>query len=406
MPVIGRLTGSVKHYDWGGDSYIPSLLDISNNEGEPFAEYWMGVHPQADCKIQLTDRESHLLRDYVMANPVATLGDRVQKRFGNIPYLFKVLDVKDMLSIQVHPSKKEAERDFAKENKAGIPLDSPSRNYKDDNHKPELMVAMGEFWLLHGFKPEEALKKTLTSVPELKFLWSIFQKEGYEGLYSLVMEMLQDEVNKRLQPLLDRIIPLYTGGKLNKSTADYWAAKAALTFSQPGKQDRGIFSVYLFNLVKLNRGEAVFQDAGVPHAYLEGQNVEIMASSDNVLRGGLTTKHIDVKELLKHIKCVATHPNILKGEKRDAEKVYKTSAPDFELSCFEMEKDTNVTFTPVTAEILLVVEGVIDTLSHDTIIILQKGSPTAIVFPGQSIMLKAMRKSLLFRASVPAVTGK
>lgn len=403
MPMIGRLTGTVKHYDWGGTSYIPSLLNIPNNEGKPFAEYWMGVHPQADCTVQLTDGTNYLLRDKILSNPAVMLGETVYKKFGNLPYLFKVLDVKDMLSIQAHPSKAAAQADFARENKAGIPLDSPQRNYKDDNHKPELMVAMGEFWLLHGFKPETEIKKIVKAVPELEFLLPVFEASGYKGLYSTVMELPQEEVSSRLQPLLARIIPLYKKDKLDKSTADYWAAKAALTFSQ---QDRGIFSVYLFNLVRLDRGEAIFQDAGVPHAYLEGQNVEIMASSDNVLRGGLTTKHIDVKELLKHVKCEATYPNILKGEKRGQETVYKTPAPDFELSSFELQKSTSVSFTPACAEILLLAEGVVDVLSKDTIIILQAGAPSAIAFPGEPILLKGMRNSLLFRASVPVASRK
>lgn len=404
--MIGRLTGSVKHYDWGGAAYIPSLLNLPNKEEKPFAEYWMGVHPQADCIVQLDDGTSYLLRDKIQANPAAMLGEVVQKRFGNLPYLFKVLDVKDMLSIQVHPSKAEAIIDFARENKAGVPLDSPQRNYKDNNHKPELMVAMGDFWLLHGFKPEKEMKDTLKAVPELEFLLPVFEESGYKGLYSSVMEMPQEEVNARLQPLLDRVIPLYKEGKLDRANADHWAAKAALTFSQAGRQDRGIFSVYLFNLVHVNKGEAIFQDAGVPHAYLEGQNVEIMASSDNVLRGGLTTKHIDVKELLRHVKCEATHPNILKGEKRDKERVYRTPAPDFELSSFEIEKGTSVAFTPHTAEILLLVEGLVDVMTHETILVIQKGSPSAIVFPGQPILLKAVEKSLVFRASVPVSMGK
>jgi mannose-6-phosphate isomerase len=401
MPGIGRLTGTVKHYDWGGTDYIPTLLNISNAEEKPFAEYWMGVHPQADCTVQLMDGSNYLLRDKILSNPATMLGEAVYKKFGNLPYLFKVLDVRDMLSIQVHPSKAKAEEDFARETKAGIPLNSPQRNYKDDNHKPELMVAMGEFWLLHGFKPEKEMKKTLKAVPELQFLLPAFEQSGYKALYTTVMEMPQDEVNTRLQPLLNRIIPLYKKSELDRSDADYWAAKAALTFSQAGRQDRGIFSVYLFNLVKLEKGEAIFQDAGIPHAYLEGRNVEIMASSDNVLRGGLTTKHIDVKELLKHVKCEATNPAILKGEKRGNETVYTTPAPDFELSSFELQKSGSVTFTPNTAEILLLAEGAVNVMCQDTIIILQTGSPSAIAFPGQQVLLKGIQDSLLFRASVP-----
>jgi mannose-6-phosphate isomerase len=216
------------------------------------------------------------------------------------------------------------------------------------------------------------------------------------------MEMPQQEVNTQLQPLLDRILPLYRDGKLKRSQADYWAAKAALSFSQPGQTDRGIYSVYLFNLVELHRGEAIFQDAGVPHAYLEGQNVEIMASSDNVLRGGLTTKHVDVAELLKHVKCEATHPKVFKGEKNGARVIYKTPAPDFELSSFILHDADSVSFIPSTAEILLLVDGKVEITNNDKKVILKKGQPSAIVLPGNEVRLMATEPSWLFKAGVPA----
>ncbi len=135
-----------------------------------------------------------------------------------------------MLSIQVHPSKADAVKDFAAENVKGVSLNSPQRNYKDDNHKPELMVAMGDFWLLHGFKPEKEMKETLKTVPELTSLLPVFEQSGYKGLYKKVMELPQEEVNAQLQPLLDRIIPLYNEGKLKRSQADYWAAKGSIDF--------------------------------------------------------------------------------------------------------------------------------------------------------------------------------
>ena len=401
MDVIGQLTGTVKHYDWGGTSFIPSLLNIPNEENKPFAEYWMGVHPQADCEVTSPDGSTHLLRDYFLTASPTALGDDVASRFGTMPYLLKALDVKDMLSIQVHPSKADAVKDFIDESEKGIPLNSPQRNYKDDNHKPELMVAMGDFWLLHGFKPEKELKEMLKAVPELKSLLPVFEQSGYKGLYKKVMELPQEEVNTQLQPLLDRIIPLYKEGKLKKSEADYWAAKGALTFSQPGKTDKGIFSVYLFNLVELRRGEAVFQDAGVPHAYLEGRNVEIMASSDNVLRGGLTNKHIDVPELLKHTKCEATHPHILKGEKNGKEIIYKTPAPDFELSSFILHDSDTVSVTPFTAEILLLIDGAVEITNKERKVVLKKGQPSAIILPGNEIHIHATEPAWLFKASVP-----
>lgn len=401
MYFIAQLTGTVKHYDWGGYSFIPSLLKLPNDKKLPFAEYWLGVHPQAECKVILPDGNVRLLRDYFTTDSPTAMGEYVARHFETMPYLLKALDVKDMLSIQVHPTKADAERDYKEEMLKGIPLDSPLRNYKDDNHKPELMVAMGDFWLLHGFKPEDELIKTLKTVTELNPLLPLFEQSGYKGLYKAIMEMPQEKVNAQLQPLLDRIIPLYKEGKLNKSQVDYWAAKGALSFSQPGRLDRGIFSVYLFNLVELKRGEAIFQDAGVPHAYLEGQNVEIMASSDNVLRGGLTNKHIDVPELLKHVKCEATHPEIIREIKKGNEIVYKTPAPDFELSSFILHNGDDISFTPHTAEILLLIDGQAEISNRDSKVIIQKGQPSAILFPGHEVKMTAQEPSWLFKATVP-----
>src|SRR5258708_39183963 len=144
------------------------------------------------------------------------------------------------------------------------------------------------------------------------------------------MEMPQAEVNTVLQPLLDRIVPIYKAQELKKSEEHFWAARAALTYNEPGKIDRGIFSIYFFNLLNLHPGEAIFQDAGLPHAYLEGQNVEIMANSDNGLREGLTPKHVHVPELLKHIKFEATHPRLIfENNVHETITPYKTPEHDF-----------------------------------------------------------------------------
>ena len=406
MPGIYSIKGTVKHYDWGGISFIPCLLQTGNKERRPFAEYWMGVHPQDNTVIELPDHPEQSLKEYMQENPTL-LGVEVEKKFGHLPYLLKILDVKDMLSIQVHPSKEAAEKEFARENAEEIPLDSPLRNYKDDNHKPELLSALGDFWLLHGFKPEEKLTEILTAVPELNELLPVFQQSGYEGLYKMVMEIPQEEVNRILQPLIDRIIPLYKENQLNRTNEDFWAARAASTFSHDNNIDRGIFSIYLFNLVHLQKGEAIFQDAGVPHAYLEGQNVEIMANSDNVLRGGLTNKHIDVKELLKHVKCEATEPNILPGKKsKDGERVYETTAPDFQLSAFELVAGNTISFVPATAEILLLTEGTAELDNGFDTITLLEGYPSAIAFPDQTVHLYSATGATVYRASVAINKGE
>jgi mannose-6-phosphate isomerase len=401
MDLIAQLTGTVKHYEWGGYSFIPSLLNLANEERIPFAEYWLGVHPLAECKLVMPDGSPRLLRDYFSTASPTAMGEWVARRFGTMPYLLKALDVRDMLSIQVHPSKTNVIKDFAEETELGVPLDSPQRNYKDNNHKPELMVAMGDFWLLHGFKPADQIKKTMEEVPELNFLLPIFNQSGYKGLYKTIMELPQEKVNVHLKPLINRIIPLYREGKINRAQTDYWAAKAMLRFSASGVIDRGIFSIYIFNLVRLQKGEAIFQDSGVPHAYLEGQNVEIMASSDNVLRGGLTLKPVNVPELLKHVVCEETHPQILRGENNDNELIYKTPAPDFELSSFKLNKGGTVTFTSQTAEVLLLVEGDIVITDKNNSITLKKGQPSALVLAGNEVRVTANDPSWFFKAGVP-----
>ncbi|MBZ4190469.1 mannose-6-phosphate isomerase, class I [Niabella beijingensis] len=400
MQKLALLEGEVKHYDWGGVTFIPSLLQVENPQMKPFAEYWMGVHPAAKCRLLLDKGDNVLLRDFINADPEALLGPAVKRSFGQMPYLLKVLDVKDMLSIQVHPSKTQAALDFETENQKGVPLNAPDRNYKDANHKPELMVALSPFYLLHGFKPEKKLVQTLEAVPELHVFLPVFKEEGYKGLYKMAMELPQEEVNELLQPLINRIIPLYLQEKLDKVSEDFWAARAAQTFIQPGSIDRGIFSIYFFNIVHLKTGEAIFQDAGVPHAYLEGYNVEIMASSDNVLRGGLTAKHIDTAELLKHTKCEATHPQVISNTK-GKERVYPAPVPDFELRSYDLKTGDEITLQPSTAEIFLLTDGEVELSAADSRVVLKSGTIAAAAFPGAVIKVLAGASSRLFRATVP-----
>lgn len=399
-PVIYKLKGNIKKYDWGGTQFIADLIAQPNPGNEPMAEYWLGAHDAASSKI-ITDNKEVSLARFIANDKDFSLGKIVARKFGSLPYLLKVLDVRTMLSIQVHPAKHEAEIEFARENKEGIPLTAPNRNYKDDNHKPELMVALSDFWALHGFKPVDELKNILETVAELKPLLTIFESSGYDQLYKTAMEMPQESVNQLLEPLLKRIIPLYENDQLNKEQEDFWAARAAVTFGKKDKIDRGIFSVYFFNLLHLKPGEGIFQDAGLPHAYLEGQNVELMANSDNVLRGGLTTKHIDVKELMKHVRFEETKPNILHAEKTGGkEKFYRTGVPDFKLTRFELNARDVSSFDSVAGEILLVRTGHVLMRSGTQEIEVKRGEAVFIV-ANAPVSLKAMAESDIYRASVP-----
>jgi len=394
-----KLTGKVQHYQWGGSSFLPDLLNIPNIEGNPFAEYWLGAHDNHPAAIE--GAEPRFLNEYVHENTYV-LGQKTAAQFGRLPYLLKVLDVKDMLSIQVHPGKASAVMEFDKENKAGISIADAKRNYKDDNHKPELMLALSDFWLLHGFKTPEKLTETINAVPAFNFMLQLFEEGGYKKLYGTLMEMDQQKVNDILAPLLKIIIPRYHANELQKSDANFWAARAALTFDRKGITDRGIFSVYLLNLVNLKLQEAIFQDAGVLHAYLEGQNMEIMANSDNVLRGGLTPKHIDVKELMKHINFTATIPHIIKGiNVSGVEEVYLSPARDFQLSKFSLDVGQSSGIISDSTEIFFLLNGLIEmTESNNEHVALAKGE-AAVAFAGSSINILCKESAVLFRAAVP-----
>ena len=400
---IFKLEGRIQHYAWGGYEFLPNLLQVPNPARKPFAEYWMGAHLKAPSMISISDEVKKTLDEFIGADPHGMLGDATAAVFGRLPYLFKILDVKDMLSIQVHPTKKDAVAAYEEENLREISPDDPKRNYKDDNHKPELMYALSEFWLLHGFKTPEKLQKILGGFPELAFLQPVFQKEGYAGLYRYVMELDQLKVNDALQPLLDRIIPLYEKGLIAKTDESFWAARAAVTFNEPGKIDRGIFSIYMFNLVHLKAGEAVFQDAGIPHAYLEGQNVEIMANSDNVLRGGLTPKHIDVPELLKHVKCEPLVPAIILGipSGNEGEEVFLTPATDFELRVISLGSGKLTQIAVNSTDIFMVYTGAVK-INDGSSKLGRDSGECFVAVNGAELSIAAPIASVIFRATVPA----
>ncbi|MBN8861314.1 MAG: mannose-6-phosphate isomerase, class I [Sphingobacteriales bacterium] len=396
-----KLTGKAQHYTWGGTTYIPELLGIDNPEQKPFAEYWMGAHPSNPSLIEQDEQTTISLGELIHQNPSRYLGEKVTKQFGGLPFLFKVLDVKEMLSIQVHPTKEEAIKGFARENEAGIPLSASHRNYKDDNHKPEVMVALSEFWLLHGFKERALLMETLQQIPELNILIPIFEKGGYYGLYKYVMELPQERVDEMLSPLLKKIMPEYTANKLTRANAGYWACKAIASNSDKYHNiDRGIFSVYFFNIVQLHPGQAIFQGAGIPHAYLEGQNIELMSNSDNVLRGGLTPKHIDVPELLNHTLFEGITPHILNGETRGAETIYHCPVPDFVVSKIGLAKNETFTHDASSAEILIVTEGEVICLSNGKELMLEKGE-AAFAGAGEQYTVTSPSRAVLFKAAVP-----
>lgn len=390
------LKGKVQHYAWGGDHFIPELIGIPNNQ-PPYAEYWMGAHPGASAEVVINGEHKSLYQ-LIKANPKLYIGEQVNQRFGELPYLFKVLDVQQMLSIQVHPTKEAAEKEYRREEEAGIPIDAPQRNYKDRNHKPEVMVALSEFWLLHGFKSKSLLTAQLQSEPAFHFLQNSFRQGDYKALYQEVMELPKAEVDRILLPLVQKVVQ---APETDKSSPAYWVHKLYKDNPPVQNLDRGIFSIYFFNIVHLQPGQGIFQGAGIPHAYLEGQNMELMANSDNVLRGGLTPKHIDVTELLKHVVFEETIPVVMEGRlTKSGEAFYDCPVSDFGLSCVRLERGQSYNPASFSGEIFFVLEGIIKKDDDDQPV--KKGA-SFYLLPAKSIHLEALEKSVLFRAFVPVL---
>lgn len=394
---VYKLKGKLMNYAWGGYEFLPALLHVPNPDRKPCAEYWLGAHPLASSLLVTPDGDRSLY-ELIKQHPYQFLSKQTVDRFGQLPYLFKVLDVRDVLSIQVHPGKAGAEEGFAKEEAAGIPPDAPHRNYKDQNHKPETMVALGEFWLLHGFKSLDAIDKVLEDVPEFNILLPLFRKQGLRALYQFVMEMQQEDVNVMLLNLIKRELRKKQGGELGKENPGWWVARLFEGSSEIGTIDRAIFSIYFFNIVKVNAGESVFQGAGLPHAYMEGQCVELMANSDNVLRAGLTPKHIDVPELMKHTVFESVVPNVMKGDPLlDGEKVYPCPVSEFGIAKIELAAGGMYQRRASSLEILIVTEGGI-LVNHS--LVLKRGEAAA-VMAGEEYEIRASGHCVVFRAFVP-----
>jgi len=327
MTRLIKIKGYIQHYDWGGNSFLPDLLGIENKTNLPYAEYWLGNHPGGKLEI--------------ISNHKSSFSE-------HFPFLFKVLDVEKMLSIQAHPNKLEALKGFEEENKKKIPLNSPFRVFKDQNHKPELMVAMSDFWLLHGFV---SIEKFLENIRQLEI--TIFNKAKS---IKEAFEMLIQLPNSELQEILKKLRDFFKESKNdNPFHYDYWIEKAI----QQYPKDRGLLMIPMLNLVFLKKGEAIFQDSGIPHAYLKGVNLEIMANSDNVFRGGLTNKHIDTKLLQDHLRFEEVIPVIIpKMVISDTEFTYPTTSKDFQLNIIEINpNEIHAEHTKDGPHIFLMLEG-------------------------------------------------
>lgn len=319
---MDRLDNTVRPYAWGSTTAIPQLLGVEPT-GEPQAEMWLGAHPGAPSR---TARGT--LDEVIAAHPETELGTRAVAKFGpRLPFLLKLLAAGAPLSLQVHPDLGQAKEGYDDEERRGIPVTAPHRNYKDANHKPELICALTEFEGLCGFRAPLEAADLLAGLdvdslkPYVDLLHAHPEDAALREVLTAVLTADRAEMTRTVTEAAHacaRIGGVYT-------------PYAEIARDYPG--DPGVIAAMLLNHVRLQPGEALFLGAGIPHAYLSGLGVEIMANSDNVLRCGLTPKHVDVPELLRVVRFEATDPGVLRPEAApDGEEVYDTPIDEFRLS--------------------------------------------------------------------------
>jgi mannose-6-phosphate isomerase len=393
--VIDELENSIQAYAWGSYTAISGLRGETAPAASPQAELWMGAHPLAPSRLSSSGES---LIQAIATAPEANLGQGIVARYGaKLPFLLKVLAAETPLSLQAHPSPEQAVEGFAADEAAGIPLDSPLRNYKDKSHKPELLCALTEFWALCGFRelPEtQALLEEL-EVPELALLRAqLAQGSAKIALKSAFSTLMLGPVSEQRQLALRVTEACRAKQTSSRFAAELgWAARLGELY--PG--DVGVVSALLLNLVRLAPGEAVYLPAGNLHAYLGGMGVEIMASSDNVLRGGLTPKHVNVSELLRVLDFQPLRVAIVSPKPHGAELCYETPAREFRLSYFDI----------MSQPLRVAVQGPEIWLVTSGSVALAAGGRTVTLGSGRSAFVQAQSRELelagsgrIFRARV------
>jgi mannose-6-phosphate isomerase len=281
--VLG-LANRIQPYAWGPVDGLARLVGTDPTGGDE-AELWIGAHPAAPS----TTADGTPLDAAVAADPPGLLGPEVVERFGpRLPFLLKVLAIGDNLSIQLHPDPDQAAAGFAREDDAGTPVDAPDRTYKDPHAKPEVLVALAPTWVLVGFRPgTDAAARIRSLGPEAKPLADLVADQP-DARRALVHLLTADDDERRLLATL-------AGRAGAGDDARSWVRRLAA--AHPG--DPTVLAPLVLDLRQLVPGEGIFLPAGVPHAYLQGAGVELMGASDNVVRGGLTSKHIDTDALVE-----------------------------------------------------------------------------------------------------------
>jgi mannose-6-phosphate isomerase len=385
-----QLQTSVRHYPWGSRTVIPELLGEPSPADRPYAELWVGAHPDEPSVLG----DGTPLDKAIERRPEELLGAEVRARFGDrLPFLMKVLAAEKPLSLQAHPTNEQAQAGFAAEEAAGVPRDDPTRTFKDPCHKPELLLALTPFEALCGFRPVEESLHCLAKlqVPELKPTIAALARGGLRAAIPQLIALSPEHRGVLVDAVAaagSRFVAAHDPEFINTYR---WAASLAETY--PG--DPGVVISLMCNHLKLAPGEAVFLPAGNLHAYLSGAGVEIMASSDNVLRGGLTGKYVDLAALIEVLdftdgRVPVIHPVLGPGGLR-----YPVPVEDFDLTRIQLGTQPG-TLTTRGPQVLLCTEGTAELVSPEGALTLGKGA-SAFVPAGAEVT--ASGPAVLYRAT-------
>ncbi|EGQ7978741.1 mannose-6-phosphate isomerase, class I [Vibrio cholerae] len=373
--VFFPMTNPIQNYAWGSKTAFQQLFELENPTDEPQAELWMGAHPNGCSGIAINGKIVQL-SDFIAQNPNLILGEYTARQFGELPYLFKILAAENALSIQVHPNKQQAERGFAQEEKLGIAPTAAYRNYKDPNHKPELVYALTEYQAMNGFRANQEILNYFIelSIDEIQPLVDAFQsnptEQGLKDFFSGLLSLQGEIKNRALEVLITQAkqidLPLF---------------QLIVELEKHYPNDIGLFAPLMLNVITLQPGEAMFLDAETPHAYLHGTGLEIMANSDNVLRAGLTPKYMDIDELVActQFKHKPLEQLRLKSEVIEGCEQYPIPVADFKFAI--IPPATQQTIGVQSAEIVLPLDS--------SMILRHTNGEKCLVRKGQSVFIPA-----------------
>jgi mannose-6-phosphate isomerase len=408
MIASARLFGGIRPYAWGSRRFLAELEGRPAPSREPEAELWLGAH--AGLSARLGARDGQLLREAIAAEPERALGTRVRERFDSeLPFLLKVLAAAEPLSLQAHPNPAQARAGYAREQAEQVPLGAEHRSYKDPHHKPELLVALTPFRALYGFRRVDATRRLFATLdvpaldPYLEPLAEADPRRALRQTFERLMRASPEEQRALAEATLGRAQRLLSVMSKPDDTLPLpgpfqrefqWATRIGALY--PG--DVGVVGALLLNLVELRPFEGLYLPAGNLHAYLEGAGVELMASSDNVLRGGLTTKHVNVPELLDVLDFSELDPTPLSATRQGEQWLYSTPAPEFRLARLQPQGTCEVSERS-GPEILLVTEGALKLELDAESIALASGG--AAFIPAAEGAYRLTGTGTVFRAFVP-----